>query len=61
MAAMQISQIQQAAPAETERTIEEEAPMPTSARKASTSIEEFTVSELIAQLQKQGKRVKLVD
>ena len=57
---MQISQIQQAAPAETERTIEEE-PMPTSARKASTSIEEFTVSELIAQLQKQGKRVKLVD
>ena len=58
---MQMMSIQQAAPAETERTIEEEPAMPTSARKASTSIEEFTVSELIAQLQKHGKRVKLVD
>ena len=48
MAAMQMMSIQQAAPAETERTIEEEPAMPTSARKASTSIEEFTVSELIA-------------
>ena len=39
---------------------EEEDQRYSSGRKAST-IEEFTVSELIAQLQKQGKRVKLVD